>query len=264
MKIYIVIPAYNAEKTLKNVLQNLNRACYRNIVVVDDGSRDNTYNVAKKIAKNLGKNMAKNENIFVLKHFLNRGQGAALKTGIDFALNQGADIIVTFDSDGQHRVEDLLDLIAPVANGEVDVALGSRFLSKDNIKAENKITIKNTGSKNPIKVKVIETPNTKVPVIRKALLKSGAVVTWMTYGIKLTDSHNGLRALSRKAAEQINITSDRMEHASQIVEEIKNKDLKYREIPVLIRYTNYSKHHGQSSLNAVRIFSRMIYRKLTE
>jgi hypothetical protein len=114
------------------------------------------------------------------------------------------------------------------------VALGSRFLKKNN----------------------------NVPFIRRLVLKAGVLVVWLFYGIMLTDSHNGFRILTREAAEKIRITSDRMEHASQIVEEIKQKHLSYIEVPVRIIYTDYSKAKGQSSLNSLRIGLRMILRKL--
>ena len=197
---------------------------YRNVVVVDDGSGDNTGRIAKRYTKH------------VLRHVINRGQGAALKTGIDYALSKGAGIIVTFDADDQHRVEDLPAMIRPVKNKEVDVALGSRFLDS----------------------------KSDIPFFRKLVLKTGALIVWIFYGVKLTDAHNGFRALSRHAAEKIDITMDGMAHASEIVSEIKRKDLRYVEVPVVIRYTEYSKQHGQSSFNAIRILYRMVLEKLTK
>jgi glycosyltransferase involved in cell wall biosynthesis len=224
MNAWIVIAAYKETHSIGHVVKELVKAGYRNVVVVDDGSPDDTYSVAKQHTRH------------VLKHVINRGQGAALKTGIDYALLQGADVVVTFDADGQHRVEDLPAMIAPVKSGEVDVALGSRFLSR----------------------------GTNVPFFRKLVLKAGIVIVWLFYGIRLTDVHNGFRALSRHAAEQIEITMDRMEHASEILSEIKRRKLKYVEVPVVIRYTEYSKAHGQSSLNAVRIFYKMLMHKLSK
>ncbi len=224
MHVWIVIAAYNEEHSIGAVLKELVKAGYKNVVVVDDGSVDDTSRIAKQHTKN------------VVKHVINRGQGAALKTGIDFALNEGADIVVTFDADGQHRVEDIPVLIAPVKNGEVDVALGSRFLK--------------SGS--------------NVPFFRKIMLKGGILLVWLFYGISLTDVHNGFRALSRHAAEQIEITMDQMEHASEILSEIRRHHLKYVEVPVIIRYTAYSQAHGQSSLNAVKIFYKMMVHKFTK
>jgi polyprenyl-phospho-N-acetylgalactosaminyl synthase len=219
--VYVVIPAYNEEKSIDVVVKGLNDSGYENIVVVDDGSKDNTSSVAKKAGA------------VVLQHFMNRGQGAALKTGIDAAVSLGADIIVTFDADGQHQAKDIVGLVGPVEKGEVDVSLGSRFIGK----AKN------------------------MPFIRKVFLKGGAIIVWIFYGIKLTDSHNGFRALSRDAAQMINIRSDKMEHASEILDEISRKKLKYKEVPVEILYTEYSMQRGQSTWNAFNILFKMVKNK---
>ena len=224
MDTWIVIAAYNEAHSIGHVVKELVKHGYKNVVVVDDGSDDDTSRIAKQYTKH------------VLRHVLNRGQGAALKTGIDYALSKDADIIVTFDADGQHRVEDLPVIIGPVQRGEADAALGSRFLNHES----------------------------DVPFFRRLVLKTGALIVWLFYGIKLTDAHNGFRALSRHAAEQIEITMDGMAHASEIVSEIKQKNLKYVEVPVIIKYTEYSKEHGQSSFNAIRIFYRMVLEKLTK
>ena len=150
MKIFIVIAAYNEAESIGNVIRDLKKGHHTNIVVVDDGSKDNTSSIAKK-AKAI-----------VLKHSLNRGQGAALRTGIDYSVKKGADVVVTFDADGQHRVEDIPSMIRPVLNNEVDVTLGSRFLRKDS----------------------------KVPLMRKIVLKGGIFLIRLFYGVKLTDVHN--------------------------------------------------------------------------
>jgi len=221
------MPAYNEERIIKKVIDELKTKGYKNIVVVDDGSRDRTYGEACRT------------DVHVLRHIINRGQGASLKTGIDYALKEGAKIIVTFDADGQHSVEDIGKLVEPILKNKVDISLGSRFLDIDKNKKSN------------------------VPLFRKVFLKGGAFLIFLMYGIRLTDSHNGLRAMTRKAAEKIEINSNRMEHASEILEQIKLKKLRYKEIPVKIEYTDYSKKHGQSTFNAFRIFVKMIFNKLT-
>lgn len=221
-KVFIVIPAYNEEGMIGTVIKNLKSNKYNNIIVVDDGSADKTYDIALS------------KGAYALKHVLNRGQGAALKTGIDFALINGADIIVTFDADGQHRADEINKMIKPIVEKKFEVTLGSRFL-------------RNTED---------------VPFLRKVYLKVGAFVLLIMYGIKLTDSHNGFRALSRKAAQQIEIKADKMDHASEIPEQIKKKRLKYREVPVNIKYTEYSLKHGQKfATNAFNIFFRMVINK---
>lgn len=220
MKEFIVIPAFNEERKIGEVLNDLKSAGYNNLVVVDDGSRDKTSQIASEY------------NVNVIRHTINRGQGAALKTGINFALANGADIIITFDSDGQHCVEEIPSLIEPIKKREVDVALGSRFIKENS-----------------------------VPFVRKLFLKGGMFAIRILYGVKLTDSHNGFRALSREACQKIDLKCDKMEHASEILEQINQKGLIYKEIPVTIKYTDYSIRHGQSTFNAFKILSKMILNK---
>ena len=222
MKISIVIPAFNEEKKIGKVIRELKDKGYDNIIIVDDGSFDKTSNEAKK------------RKAVVLKHIINRGQGAGLRTGIDYALKSGAEIIVTFDADGQHLPEDIPKLVNAIKKGKADIAVGSRFLKK----------------------------RTNVPFIRSLFLKGGALSFRLLYGIKLTDSHNGLRAMSKKAATKIKIFSDDMNHASEIIEQIAKHKLKFVEVPVTIKYTKYSKAKGQSTLDGFKIITKMLLHKL--
>ncbi|PIN80533.1 hypothetical protein COV16_00755 [Candidatus Woesearchaeota archaeon CG10_big_fil_rev_8_21_14_0_10_34_8] len=220
--IWVVIAAYNEEKKISKVIDSLKKHNYKNIVVIDDGSKDNT----KKSAKNSG--------AIVLQHVVNRGQGAALKTGIEYALQNGADYIITFDADGQHQSEEISKLIEPIKKGECEAALGSRFLNN----------------------------KSNVSWHRKVMLKGGAFIIWLFYGIKLTDSHNGFRAFTREAASKLDLKSDRMEHASEILGQIAKHNIKYKEIPVTITYTDYSLEKGQSSIAAFEILWNMIKNKI--
>jgi len=222
MKIFIVIAAYKETGSIGKVVKNL-RKSYKNIIVVDDGSKDGTSEEAK------------NSGAIVLNHVINRGQGAALQTGITCALDNKADIIVTFDADGQHQVKDLKKMIPLVVSGKYDVILGSRFLK---------------GAK-------------KIPSGRKFLLRGSIIFQRFLYGVKLTDAHNGLRVLSRKAAQNINITSDKMEHASEIAEQIFKKKLKYKEVPVDILYNDETLDKGHGSFfGAMKIAWQFFVRKL--
>jgi glycosyltransferase involved in cell wall biosynthesis len=215
--VWVVIAAYREERRLAQTLSGL-CAAYPNVVVVDDGSPDRTGEVAAR------------HPVWVLRHPINCGQGAALQTGIDFALAQGASIVVTFDADGQHAVEDIDWLVGPVRRGEVDVVLGSRFLG---------------GS-------------VGMPWARWLVLKGGVLFTRLISRVRVTDTHNGFRALSRRAAEQIRITHDRMAHASEILNQIKQKGLSYREEPVVISYTEETLAKGQSSWNALKIVGQLL------
>lgn len=211
--VFIVMPAYNEGPAIEAVIRTVGEV-YPNVVVIDDGSRDNTFDVARTCARH------------VLRHPVNRGQGAALQTGIDYALQQGADYIVTFDSDGQHRVEDVENLITPIINGDCDIALGSRFLGQEAV---------------------------NMPKSRLVLLKASILFTRVMSRIKLTDTHNGLRAFSRQAAQQIQITLDRMAHASELIDLVGASGLPFLEVPVTIRYTDYSLEKGQSARDALRV-----------
>ncbi len=211
-QVYVVLAAYNEAACIEEVVRGV-LALYPHVVVVDDGSRDDTLARALRAGAT------------GLQHAINRGQGAALQTGISFAITQGAEFVVTFDSDGQHRVEDIARLVTPIHRGEVDITLGSRFLGK----AVNMTTA------------------------RLLLLKAGTWFTRVFSGVRVTDTHNGLRGFSRRAAERIRITLDRMAHASELIDQVGASGLPYREVPVSIHYTEYSQAKGQGAVGAVKI-----------
>lgn len=210
--VWIVIAAFNEGKRLGDVLASLCRAD-RSIVVVDDGSSDGTEAVAARYP------------VWRLSHAVNCGQGAALQTGVEFALEQGAEYVVTFDADGQHDPQDLDGLLQPLVSGEYDICLGSRFLGR----------------------------SYNLPWQRRLVLNGGIWVTRFFSRIRVTDTHNGLRAFSRTAAERIRITQNRMAHASELLDQIRREGLRYCERPVTVRYSRESLAKGQSSWNAIQI-----------
>jgi glycosyltransferase involved in cell wall biosynthesis len=210
--VFIVIPAYNEAASIADVVASV-REVYPNVVVVDDGSADETGALALRAGATR------------LRHVVNRGQGAALQTGIEHAIAQGAEVVVTFDADGQHAVDDIEKMIAPILEGTVDITLGSRFLGQ----------------------------RPDMPRARRLLLAGGLLFTRWTSGAKLTDTHNGLRAFSRRAASQIRIRLDGMAHASELLDYVHFSGLAYREVPVRIQYTAYSLAKGQRSSGAIRI-----------
>ena len=216
MKIYIVIAAYNEEKNIENILKSLLNFNY-NIIVVDDGSIDKTAEIVKKYP------------VILLKHSINRGQGASLVTGTEYAYQKGAEIVVHFDADGQHLVSEISKVINPIINKEVDVVLGSKFLQKN-----------------------------KIPFLKKYLIiKPALIFNNLLTGLKLTDVHNGFRALSRKAIALINIKQDGMAHASEIIIEIKKHKLEYKEVAVTIIYNKF----GQGLRGGLRILKDLIFNK---
>lgn len=219
----IVIAAYNEAGAIASVVHELRALAYPTVIVVDDGSADATAEEAERAGA------------IVLRHFVNRGQGAALQTGITYALQRGAQIIVTFDADGQHDAADLPAMIAPISRGEAHICLGSRFLHGRD----------------------------EVPFFRRLVLRAAILFTRLTSRVKLTDAHNGFRAFSREAAQTVDIQLDRMAHASEIVDQFYHSGLPYREVPVRIRYTEYSLRKGQRSSAAFRVALDYLLGRLT-
>ncbi|MCL4385656.1 MAG: glycosyltransferase family 2 protein [Actinobacteria bacterium] len=216
-KIYIIIPAYNEASLIPTVLNDLINNGYKNIIVVDDGSTDNTSGIVK------------NFNVDLIKHPVNMGPGAAIKTGIDYALLKNAKIMITFDADGQHLAKDIPNLISPIINNQAEITLGNRFINN----------------------------MSNVPVFKKIILKLGAFLMFLMYGILSSDSHNGLKAISKSAALKINIKSNGWEYCSEIIEEIMLKKIKYIEVPVTVNYSDYSIKKGQKIYNSFYIVSKM-------
>lgn len=218
--VWVVCPAFNEAHTIGPVVSGLAAQGYK-IVVVDDGSSDATARIAERVAT------------AVVSHPVNLGQGAALTTGIAFALSRGARYIVTFDGDGQHRASDVARLLKALAQG-VDYALGSRFLSGEN----------------------------RVPWARRLLLRVATTFTALSTGLRLTDTHNGIRAFTRRGAAALELRQNRMAHASEILSEIARSGLRYVEVPVTIDYTEYSLAKGQRASDAIMILMDLFARRL--
>jgi len=219
--VWVVIAAYNEARVIERVIADV-RHCGFSAVLVDDGSSDATAEVAERVGA------------VVVRHPVNLGQGAALQTGIEFALRKGADVIVTFDADGQHRATDIAGLVDALARHSVDYALGSRFLG---------------GA-------------TDLPPVRRRLLKTATWFTRITSGLALTDTHNGLRAMTRRGASAIRLRQNRMAHASEFLYQIAASELKYVEVPVTIEYSAYSLAKGQKLGDALSILVDLLARRL--
>lgn len=221
--VWVVIPAYNEGRMIARTIASV-REWLPNIVVVDDGSSDNTAEGARSAGAH------------VVRHAINLGQGAALGTGIRYALLKGADHMVTFDADGQHQPGDIGVLLKTAREHRADVVLGSRFLRQES----------------------------NVPQGRRWLLKLATAYTRFTTGLALTDAHNGFRLFNRKAAEQLRIRQNRMAHASELLDWLGSSGLRVVEAPVNIVYTDYSLAKGQSFLSSFDIlwdlWSSRLYR----
>lgn len=217
---WIVIPLYNEATVIADVIKSL-LPRFTNVVCVDDGSSDGSADVAARAGAHL------------VRHPVNLGQGAALQTGIEYALaHASCEYIVTFDADGQHRIVDALEMLEVARKDDVAIVFGSRFLDD----------------------------RTNPGWVKKVVLKTAIWVTNMTTGMKLTDAHNGLRVIRRDAAEKVQLKQDRMAHATEIVLELGKTGLPWREHPVELLYTDYSKGKGQSVLNSVNILVDLVVR----
>jgi polyprenyl-phospho-N-acetylgalactosaminyl synthase len=213
--VWVVVPAYNEGPVISETLASLAGLPYR-VVVVDDGSADDTWE------------RARDAGVTVLRHACNLGQGAALQTGMTYALRQrDTGYVVSFDADGQHNAADIPRMLAPLLQGDCDVTLASRFAPG--------------GVANDI------------PAAKKLALRFAVLLARAMNGLPLTDTHNGLRAFTAAAARQISLSQNGMAHASEILSQIASRKLRFREVPATVRYTAYSRAKGQSLSNGLNI-----------
>ncbi|USG99711.1 glycosyltransferase [Thermococcus argininiproducens] len=220
---YVVVPAYNEEKTIEMVLERLLEYFKKSeIIVINDGSKDRT----KEIAERKG--------VVVLSHLVNRGLGGALGTGIKYALLKGAEVVLTFDADGQHRIEDALKVMKPVIEGKVDFAVGSRL--KGDV--------------------------TQMPFVKRLGNSILDFITAAFAGKYVTDSQSGLRCLNRKCASKLRITCDRYAVSSEIIIEAAKNGCKISEVPIKAVYTEYTKKKGTNIIEGIKIAFDLIIEKL--
>lgn len=222
--VFVVVPCFNEGAVVRKTVQELLAEGLR-VVVVDDGSD-------RPVADTCG-----DLPIHLLRHGVNLGQGAALQTGVEFALWAGAQYVIHFDADGQHDAAAIDGILALLRSRSVDVVLGSRFLDPSLAR--------------------------DVPWAKRLVLRGAILVSWLFSGMLLTDTHNGLRGFTRAAAERVRLTEDGFGHATEILGEIRRAKLRYREIPVRVRYTEYSKAKGQRLSNSLNVLIDLVERKLT-
>lgn len=220
--IFVIIPAYNENAIIKTVINNLLPFQYT-VVVIDDGSSESLLPILQ------------NSSVYYIRHKVNLGQGASLQTGIDFAVSKKAAYIITFDADGQHLASDIEKLLQPLINNKADIVSGSRFL---------------------------EGASHNMSFMRKVLLQLARYINFFFTGLLLTDAHNGLRAMTAAAAQKIRLTENGMAHATEILHQIKKRKLRYKEIPVHIQYTEYSRKKGQTLSSGFRIFFDLLLNKI--
>lgn len=216
--VWVVIPLYNEAAVIAAVISGLLES-FPNVVCVDDGSTENSAAIAQAAGAR------------VLRHPTNLGQGAALQTGIEYARGRPETrYLVTFDADGQHRIEDALAMLQRARDEDLGIVFGSRFL--DN--------------------------RTQMGWAKRLVLRTAAFVTNRTTHLRLTDAHNGLRVIRLDAANGINMRQDRMAHATEIVLQLGRTHVPWQEHPVEVLYTDYSRAKGQSLLNSINILIDLI------
>lgn len=243
--IIVVIPAYNEEKTVGEVVRKIHQFISPSVhqfrvIVVDDGSTDKTAELSREAGA------------IVLSHPINRGLGAALSTGIEGALRilhniphsslslRGGEgeAIITLDADLQHDPAEIQKLIEPILNGEADVVIGSRFMKYE---ARSK--------------------KYEVPQMRRLANFCGNFVTWLLFGIRVTDSQSGFRIFSARAGEKIRIRTNTMEVSSEIIREIGLHKLRLKELPITPIYTNYSLSKGQGFFKGLETLWKLVVLK---
>ncbi|HIQ39336.1 MAG TPA: glycosyltransferase family 2 protein [Methanothermococcus okinawensis] len=224
--VYIVVPAYNEEKVIRDTLRKLKKEGYHNIIVVDDGSKDNTYNIAKE------------EGVILCRHIINRGLGGALGTGIRCALEYNPEVIVTFDADGQHDPKDIEKVVKPILYEDYDMVVGSRLMDREELK--------------------------NMPVVKRIGNILLNFITYLLGGYLVTDSQSGLRAFSKRAAEVIlsNLKSNRYEVSSEFIIIARRENLKFKEVPIKTIYTEYSMSRGTNVITGLKILIKLIIQRL--
>lgn len=211
--VWIIVPAFNESQVVGDVVADL-RSEFANVVVVDDGSRDDTAEVALRAGAH------------VVPHPVNLGQGAAIQTGVEYARRQpGAGLFATFDADGQHRLADVTAMVRRIRRGDVDIVIGTRF---------------GGGA-------------VAAPPLKRLVLRAAAWLSPSSRRLRLTDAHNGLRVFNRRVADNLNLTMSGMSHAGEFITLIDENGWRVVEQPVQILYTDYSTAKGQPLLNGVNI-----------
>lgn len=227
-KLVIVIPAFNEEPTVGATI----RSVQEQLAIPPLSDIPSEIIVVDDGSRDRTYREARQRGVIIVRHAVNLGLGAALGTGFKAALLRDATIAVTLDADGQHEPQDIPRLIEPILQNEVEVVIGSRLLNPEGM-----------------------------PLDRRIINWAANLFTFLLFGTWTTDSQSGLRALSRKALEQIEIRTSRMEVSSEIIAEVGRLRLRLAEIPIRPIYTEYSRGKGQSNLNSVSVLAKLLLRK---
>ena len=197
VRILVCIPAFNEAKTIEDIIMKSKKHA-DGVIVYDDGSTDNTYDLAKSSGAT------------VIKSPKNTGYGAAIRALFQAARDQNADIMITLDSDGQHNPDQIPVLIEPLLKQGVDLVIGSRFLNRKD--------------------------KERVPRYRSFGIKTITKLTQTTSYGGITDAQSGFRAYNKNALSKINLFEDGMAVSIEILLRAKEKNLLTTEVPITITY----------------------------
>lgn len=220
-KIFIIIPAKDEERFIGNVIQSTLDIGFKNIVVVNDNSSDRT--------KEIVLSFKDKENVVVIDHIINLGPGAATKTGIDYAINSGAEYIATMDADFQHNPEDLIPLIKCIEEKDVDLVIGSRFLKKN-----------------------------RIPISRILFNIVGNIINFFVTGLVISDSQSGMKIMSKRFAENLTITYNGFEFCIEIIKNAKINKSNVYEYPIDVSYTKETMEKGQNIFSGFSMLGKLM------
>jgi glycosyltransferase involved in cell wall biosynthesis len=223
MKIFIVIPAYNEQASIVAVIRDIKKNGFGKIIVVDDGSVDQTAELA-----------AAEKGVEVVRHLVNCGPGAAIQTGLTVAVARGAQIIVTIDADQQHDPRDIQRLIDNLSPGKIDLVIGSRFLQKN-----------------------------EIPWVRRVFNFGGNLITWLIAGVWVTDSQSGFKVLSSSAATKMDLAMNGYEFCTELIQQVVKQGIRWKEVPIKVKYSKQSLAKGQSFASGVKMVIRLFIKSLT-
>lgn len=216
-KIFVVIPAKDEAGRIAPVIQKCRELGYEHIVVVDDGSQDNTREVASR------------EGAKVVQHIINLGAGAATQTGIAYALQEGADLLVTLDADHQHFPEDIPRLIERLNNSHAEIVIGSRFLHAEN----------------------------EIPLSRIWFNRIGNWINFLITGLWVTDSQSGMKAFTAEFARSVEIRMDGFEFCIELIRYASHHKFHLEEVPIRVQYTPDTLSKGQNFFSGLRMLARL-------
>lgn len=216
--VYIIIPAKDEASRIGKVISKSLELGYRNIIVINDGSQDDT----AKVAYSYG--------VTVLHHLVNLGPGAATQTGIEHAIEQGAGIIVTIDADNQQFPEDIEKLVNHLEAKDVDVVIGSRFMNREN----------------------------EIPIMRIIYNMIANVITFILTGLPVSDSQSGMKAFKAEFAQKCRLHFNGFEFCVEFIRNIRLYKATYSEVPIRVIYTKETLSKGQNLLTGVRMLAKLI------